>query len=170
MYRRAGAVTAALAVCAIGAAGCGNSTSPTNQKTSTHATATNANRPASGPLTRAQLIAKGDEICYRLNTRRQSTTIGHQQDYERVVPELSAYELSGATEMSQLRPPDAMAHAWQTMITDSRIIAEITGRYRRYGEVSHKEQHPFDVMLGNAINELVTVAKREGFKECSHFL
>lgn len=168
---------AATALCASAliVSGCGSSTKSSSQTTSAAtpaaSTSTGAGEPShpSGTLTRAQLISKGDEICYRLNARRQSTSIGHTQDYERVVPQLSAYEIQGATELSLLTPPPPMAHAWQEIVTDSRVIAEVTGHFRHYG-ASHKEQHPYDVMIGNAINQLVAVAKREGFKECSRFL
>jgi hypothetical protein len=163
----------ALSALTLAASGCGGSAKSSSQTTSpASAVSTTANESAtpSGPLTRAQLIAKGDAICYRLNTRRSSTRINTPQAYERLVPPLAAFELAGAAEMGKLIPPPSMAHAWQQMVAGARTIAEVTGRYRRYADASsHKLSRPLDAILGKAINELVVTAKREGFNDCARF-
>jgi hypothetical protein len=131
---------------------------------------TSESSTSSGSLTRAQLIARGNAICYRLNARRSSTRISRPQDYERLVPVLAAYELAAATEMSKLTPPASMARDWRQMIAGSRTIAEVTGHFQRYSEAGNeKKSRPLDAILGKAIEELTSAAKHAGFKDCAQF-
>jgi hypothetical protein len=125
---------------------------------------------SSKPLSRSELIAQGDAICYRLNAKRATLTISRPQDYERIVPPLAAYELAAAAEMGRLMPPTSMAHDWSEMVSGARTIAQATGRFRTYAEANKgKLAHTIDLVLGRGIDELVHAAKRAGFKECSHF-
>jgi hypothetical protein len=125
----------------------------------------------SGPLTRAELLARGDAVCYRLNTRRQSTLIARPSDYERQAPALAAYELTGATELGELTPPASMAQSWQHIVAGARTVATVTGRFPHFAQASSDAiGHRYDAILGKAIDEMVNAAKRSGFKECSRFL
>jgi hypothetical protein len=174
--RRTGFAALTLATSVLVATGCGGSAKTASQSaSSTPTSAASATSPPAtpvgAPLTRAQLIAKGDAICYRLNARRQSTRIEHAKDYEHLIPSLAAYESQGANEMSQLVPPASMAHAWRSIVIGSHTIAEVTGRFHRYSEASNlKLSHQYDVLLGHAIDQVVHNAKHAGFKECSRFL
>lgn len=140
-----------------------NTQSTTTPKTSTHLTITHT-----GPLTRTQLIAEANTICSRLNARRSTTVIRNQQDFERVVPALVAYELAGATEMSKLTPPASLTQSWHQVITGTRTIAEATG-HTYVEETSGPNAKTIDVSLGNGIKELVDAAKHIGLNECAQF-
>jgi hypothetical protein len=167
-----------LAGLALAAGGCGSSKS-TSQTTSTasaqsttgkgSSTSGQSSTPSS-PLTRAQLIAKGDAICYRLNVKRSTTTISSGQSYERLVPKIQATELAAATEMSELVPPPSMAAAWSRMVLATHTIAEATGHFRSYAEASNdKLGHQVDAVLTKGIKELTSTAKQEGFTDCAQF-
>lgn len=167
----------ALAAGLLAASGCGSSTkssattsSTSPASTTSQAAHTTASAVSSGPLTRAQLIEKGNEICYRLNARRQSTSLGRPKDYEHVVPALAAYELAGATEMANLDPPTSLASYWGEMVAAAHTIAEVTGRFSHFSEASNEKlARPYDIMLGKAINQIKHAAKQAGFKECAQF-
>jgi hypothetical protein len=167
----------AVAASTMAVAGCGSSSkSPTksaNQASSTAATSMQSGKAPTptGPLTRAQLIERGDAICYRLNTRRLSTKIVKPQDYEQLVPALAAYELQGANEMDALTPPTSMKADWRRIVLASHTIAEVTGHFPHYSEAgSHTLSRKYDIIMGKAIDESVKTAKGAGFKECSRFL
>lgn len=164
-----------LAALTLAVGGCGGSAKSSNQQTSAQTAGkqtnvANQSGVPSGPLTRAQLIARGDAICYRLNVRRASTRIGKPQDYERLIPQLAAYELAAANEMGEITPPASMAHDWQQMVAGSHTIAEVTGHFHRYVDATNdKKALPFDIILGKGIDQLTKAAKRAGFKECGRF-
>jgi hypothetical protein len=166
----------ALAMGAVVVSGCGGSAKQsskvTSSSTSTQSAETSHTKPSgSGPLNRAQLIERGDAVCYRLNARRQSTSISHRQEYAQVIQPLAAYERQGADELAALTPPASMASSWQKIIDGSRTIAEVTGRFHAYGEAERlKLARRYDDILGKAINQVTRVAKKAGFKECSRFL
>jgi hypothetical protein len=172
---RARLVALALAVGAIAAGGCGSSTKPANQATkpsnaATQPTGDGSAVRSSSPLTRAQLIAKGDAICYRLNARRAATKIQRRQDYERLVPALAGYELSLASEMRRMTPPASMAHDWQQMVEGTRKIGEATARIRNYADASSKRfSEEVEPILYKGVNQLTAAAKHAGFNDCSHF-
>ncbi len=165
-------------VIVLAAAGCGSSTkdssatSTTTAATSTSATQQSAatSQPSGPQLTHAQLVAKGDAICYRLNARRASTTISTPGDYKRLVPALAAYELAGVAEMRKLNPPASMANSWKEIADSMETIAKLTGSVDTYQAASNDtEQHKLDAPFTAALNTLVNTAKREGFKDCAQF-
>lgn len=164
----------ALATSTLAASSCGSTTKPTNQTTTspistqTPASNTTSSKPT-GPLTRAQLIADGDTICYRLNTRRSTTRVARPQDYKRLIPALAAYELAGANEMNNLTPPPSMAHDWQQMITGARDIARATAKVHNYADANNTAiSRTVERILYKGIHQLTTAAKRAGFKDCAH--
>lgn len=167
-------VTAALA-----ASGCGGSGKATGQTGSPPSVGSSsakrspsptASSSPTAPLTRAELIAKGDAICWRVNARRVSTKVSSPADYERLVPPLAAYELAAAAEMRRLTPPASMAKAWEQITSATQTIAEVTGTYREYSKASNEKLvHHLDAILATAIHQMVTAAKREGFKNCASF-
>jgi hypothetical protein len=175
---RAAVVLAGLAIAASGCGGSAKSSSQgttsapasTSAQTSTSAQATTASgstKPAP-QLTRAQLIEKGDAICYRLNARRSSITISNAGQYEHEIPALAAYERAAAAEMSALTPPPAMASAWRQIVAGARAIAEVTGRSSTFAEAG-KEAHALDAAFGKATEQMTSAAKREGFKDCARY-
>lgn len=152
--------------------GCGGSAKP-QSGTAAPASAQSPISETAKPtalLTRAQLIAKGDAICYRLNVRRSATRIERPQDYETLFPALAAYELTGATEMSNLTPPTSMARDWQQMIAGARNVARATAMVHTDSEARSKAfSERVEPVLFAGIKQLTAAARRAGFKECSHF-
>jgi hypothetical protein len=174
-------VALALASCALVASGCGSSAKSARRATSSTASSSNASSKVSsvsgksskpsGPLTHAQLIAKGDAICYRVNARRQSLSYGTPKEYEQVVPPLAAYELRAANEMGELAAPHTLSDAWRKIVLGSRTIAEVTGRFPHFSEASNATlSHRYRVLLSKTIADVTSTAKHAGFKECSRFL
>jgi hypothetical protein len=172
---RLAACALAVGALAIGACGSTGSSSKSPSRTSTPKVDTTniaVKRPqSSAPLTRAQLVAQGDAICYRLNARRMTTKVARAQDYEQLVPALAAYELQGANELGALAPPRSMAHLWRQIVSGSHKVAEATGHFPHYSEAANDNiARVDDEMLTKAIDELTGAARRGGFKECSRFL
>lgn len=165
-------VVSVLAIATFAVSGCGSNTKSTGQasvSSSVHSVST-ASPSTAGTLTRAQLIAKGDEICYRANVRRKSVHLNSRADYERLVPPLAAYERAVVSEMRGLAPPASMTASWHQMVEGSQGIAYVTGYFTKYAEASTGPQaQQLDVKLSTAINELVAAAKHEGFKDCAQF-
>jgi len=124
--------------------------------------------PSNGVLTRSELVTKANQMCYRLNARRATTTISRQQDFETLVPSLAAYESTVAEEMGQLKPPPSMAHDWQLIVGNAHAIAEITGSLHTYAQAATKSKAQVTV-LQRSIQQMTSAAKRAGLKECSHF-
>jgi hypothetical protein len=116
------------------------------------------------------LISRGDAICYRLNAKRRTISIGGPEDYERLVVPLAAYELAAATEMGSLTPPPSLAPAWQQIVSGTRTLARLTGHFHTYAEASNlKLSRPFDAELGKAMDQVTRSAKQAGFKDCTRF-
>ncbi len=167
-------LTIALVTSTLVSLGCGKAAKSVGQGAAGPRTAAQASLSAPSkrtpPLTRAQLIAKGDAICYRLNARRASTRIDRPADYERLVPALAAYELAGASEMSTLTPPPALAQDWRRMVEGARTIAQATARIRNARLAGSKSfAEAIEPVLYKGIEELTGAAKSAGFKECSRF-
>ncbi len=154
------------------ASGCGSSAEPSNQSsvTSHGSTQKSSKSDGSTPLSVAQLISKGDAICYRLNAKRRIISIGGPEDYERLIVPLAAYERTAATEMENLTPPPSLAHAWQQIVLGTQTLARLTGHFHTYAEASNlKLSRPFDAELGRAMDQVTRSAKQAGFKDCSRF-
>lgn len=165
-------IALALTAMAVATTGCGSSgksstSSPGSSSSVEHAAG--ATTSAGGPLSRSQLIAAGDSICYRLNAKRLSTRIGSPKDYAREIPPLAAYELDGAEEMAKLTPPPALARDWSQMVASARKIAVITSRYRTLAQTLNPKARADDIALGYAEGRLMSVAKQAGFKDCAKF-
>jgi hypothetical protein len=167
-----------LAALALAVGGCGGSakSSPSQfgsiaSNKSTGGKAANGQATSSGgPLTRSQLIAQGDTICYRLNAKRSSTRISRPQDYAREIPALAAYELTGAEEMAKLAPPATMARDWRQMFASAQQIAVITNRFGMTAATKNEKLiRKEDIEIGNAQTRLVSAAKHAGFKDCAKF-
>jgi hypothetical protein len=178
MFRTHLAVLAATSALALVVFGCGGSSKSSTSKTASSSTQASTGSEASGggspaptgTLTPAQLIAKGNAICYRLNARRSSIVVATPHDYERLVPPLAAYELASAAEMSKLTPPPSMAADWRRIVAGSRLIALATGRFRKSADAGNAaKSRPLDAMLTKGIDELTSAAKHAGLSECAHF-
>jgi hypothetical protein len=168
----------ALAAITLVASGCGGSSKTESTTTaaavSTAATSTaTTSTPATaepGKLTRAELIAKTDAICARINAKRSSTKFTKEQDYARLVPPLAAYEQAAAAELSKLTPPASMANEWQQIASRVQTVANDTATVGH--DIVTKQDNAGGALLTKLTNILLqmnAIAKREGFTSCAQF-
>jgi hypothetical protein len=169
-----------LAATAFAASGCGGSsksgTSATTA-TSTAAASTTAQTPATSeeikvvsgtPLSKAVWIKKGDAICAKANAKLDSTTAKTQQDFARLLPQTAAYERAEATELSKLVPPDAQLDDWQRIIVSLQKFSDFSLKAGEYAQVKNfQAASPVIVAANSEQQQLVALAKRDGFKACS---
>jgi hypothetical protein len=127
------------------------------------------------PLTRAQLIAKSDAICARVNAEvdKISTKVNAppsvaQREFLEGFPKVARYETTETNELSKLVPAASLAQDWELIISDFH-------RYVQYADASAHAAEAKDI---NAITPLIqpaealhaklnAIAKRDGFKSCS---
>lgn len=171
-----------LAAAALTATGCGGSSKKNAASTTasvvTSATTAAQTKPSSTgaeikissgkPLSRAAWISKGDTICGRVNVKLSTTSAHTQQDYARLLPQSAAYERQEAVELSKLVPPARMRADWQQVVTDLQKFSELSIRTGEYAAVNKFQSAMPIARAGNkAQEEMVLVAKRDGFKVCS---
>ena len=171
-------VAPALAAIALAASGCGKSASTTTSaqtassaqsNSSTTTTTTTTLAGATKPLTRAELIAKADLICKRVNARHAATSFDTKGDYARLLPPLAAYQLAAAAAMRKLTPPPSMAAGWQQIVNDAQTFAEDVAKLGQYA-VANKLRAGRAVSLAGAKadEQMLAIALREGFQDCAH--
>jgi hypothetical protein len=147
-HTRLGVVT--LAVTMLAASGCGGSAN--SAKT----------------LTRTVLIAKADVICKRLNVNRDSTPIRSQQDVARILSQHAIYERDELAELGKLVPPTSMANDWKRMLAGIQTLAEDTAKVGEYVKSNNRAAaRPLISTAANAQQQVLTIAKHNGFKECA---
>jgi hypothetical protein len=172
--------TVALATAATAVAGCGGSSknaqtgSVTSQAASksitTHGESSSNAKSASGKsLTRAQLVARGNEICARVNAKRAATSITTHSQLLTLVPRLAAFEESAALEMGKLLPPASMAADWRQIVSTAELIAADTANLglalRKTDLAKATASFNADASTRRAA---LALAERDGFKECLH--
>jgi hypothetical protein len=124
---------------------------------------------SSHSLTRAQLIAKGDAICSRVDAESGSFTIRTDHDHALYLPALAAYEQAASSEMRALVPPDSMANDWRQIVADAQAVADSMTRVGEYAQ-SHKPSAAPKALYApaaTAVQDMLTVAQRDGFKACA---
>jgi hypothetical protein len=172
----------ALAATSFAASGCGGSsktgttTPAATTSAATNAAATTSPLPpatpvkvATGqPLTRAQLIAKGDAICARANKLVDTVNVVTKHEIERGFPRAAAFERMETNELSKLVPPASMAHDWGLIISDFHRYVEYADVAARYSEAKKLKAIAPLVPPSEKIHEHINaIAKRDGFKYCS---
>jgi ABC-type dipeptide/oligopeptide/nickel transport system ATPase component len=137
----------ALTGAALGASGCGKSAKP---------------------LTRAQLIAKADVVCRRINRKLSSITIKSQQDIARVAPKLAAYEQEALTDLTKLVPPMALANDWKEIVAGAQTLADNVAKLGEYAKSNNiKAARPLIASSSKIQQRIQAIAKRDGFQDCS---
>jgi hypothetical protein len=120
------------------------------------------------PLTRAQLLARADAVCRRVNKRLSSVTIKTQKDLVRVLPKVAGYEQQSLAELSKLIPPASLADDWKTIITGAQTIADNTAKLTEAARTKDlKTVHVLLSEVGKVQQHTTAIAKRDGFKDCS---
>jgi hypothetical protein len=174
---------AALAAIALITAGCGSSSKggeTTNASTSTAAGQTTAANQGSStpaaeikvsagtPLSRTAWIARADGICAHANTLLSTTTAKTTQDFARLLPQAAGYERTEAVELAKLVPPHGLAGDWQQIVTSLQKFSELSLKAAGYAQANNWQQATPVARAGNkAQEEMVAIAKHDGFKVCS---
>jgi hypothetical protein len=128
-------------------------------------------------LTRAELIAKADTICKRINKEiafYSSLTPASSQDLvsksavARAVPRISSIESATGADLGKLTAPSAMAGDWRQIVVGVQTLADDT---RRYGEAIQKGNGvgTSAVALSSArlLQRINALAARDGFADCA---
>jgi len=172
----------ALAATALAICGCGGSskTTSTTSAATTSTPATTASAPitstttpsvktASGEaLTQAELIAKADAICARINTKRSSVVVSTAQQYKTLVPQLATYEQAAVAELATLVPPASMAGDWKLIVAGSQQLADNITKLGEYAKANRLgSQNALVASNEKTQEQLTAVAKRAGFKDCA---
>jgi hypothetical protein len=173
--RLAGALV--LAAATLAAYGCGGAsktassavtTSAATQTAPSSSTVHTESAASTQPLTRAQLIAAADMICRRVNLKRASIKLSSLADYAHLLPELAAYERAAVAQMRKLVPPASMASSWQRLISAGQTVAGGTAAVGEHATASGlREVESQSIAAGKALERSLTLAKREGFKDCA---
>jgi hypothetical protein len=122
------------------------------------------------PLTRAQLLARADATCRRINNKL-STGNGAKtpQQLSRAASQLVSYEQKGLAELSKLIPPASMASDWKAIIAGAQTLADDTVKVveRVKVEKNFNGVHALVAEISRVQARTVAIAKRDGFTDCS---
>jgi hypothetical protein len=170
-------IAALAALTTLSVIGCGSSDRARTIASTTQATETRSTKFASGqeitvsagkPLQRAIWIRRGDAICGRVNAKLSSTTVKTPQDLARLLPQAAAYDRAEAIELSRLVPPPSMRADWQQVVTGLQKFGEFSAKAAAYIEANNSNGSVPAIATANRIqSQLVSIAKRDGFKVCS---
>jgi hypothetical protein len=152
-------------VSALATAGCGGSSTKTPSSGATQAASTST---GTAPLTRGELIAKADAICYRVNTERASNRIRSNASIATSVPRVAAYEREAFAELSRLVPPASMASDWKQLVAAATALAADTKKVGEYAQAGNLNGAGGSLAASNLdIQKMLAVAHRDGFKDCA---
>jgi len=173
----------ALAAITVGAMGCGGSSKPVGSASSA---ATSASSPSGttasvstlpmpkltiatgAPLTRSRWIAKADRICAPVNRKVAGNSIVSAADYARLLPQFAAYYSKEAADLSRLVPPTAMAHDDEQIVDGLRLLSEyLIKSGERFAASDENGGHQLFYAALIAQHQVVTIAKRDGFRQCT---
>jgi hypothetical protein len=164
----------ALAVAALAASGCGGSkssgkTASASQARSSSGQAQSSNHGGSptGPLTRAELIARADAICASVNARRASLKrLSH--GYVAKLPWLASYEHAAFAQLGRLIPPVSMAGDWRQIVVVAQTVTADTAKIGEYAKSnSVNAARPLFGQVGEAQERMLTTARHAGFRDCA---
>lgn len=171
------AAFAVAASTALAASGCGSSkpastssvASPTTTTTVPPSVATTPVTLATGkPLTRAQLISRGDAICASAITKLTATTVRSTPEFARVLPQAAIYLGTEAEGLSRLVPPASMTRDWTRIVNDIHFASEYTTKSAQYLKEKLEKSAGQLYAKANLLNaQSKAIAKRDGFKRCS---
>jgi hypothetical protein len=125
---------------------------------------------ASGtPLSRARWIATGDAACARYNTELSRLVVKSEKEIPRVLPQLVAYQRLEVAALAKLVPPTARAADWQQLLSALLASAEDTGKFSESADLLRTlNSSPLVLASTELRKQAAKLAKRDGFKVCSH--
>jgi hypothetical protein len=172
------------AIAMLAVSGCGSSSKTGSTSTSaqvtptttaaTTTTPTSTTSPtqvkevSGAPLTRAEWIAKGDAICAQLNTQLAANVVDKSNGFATVLPQAAAYEHAEVVQLTKLVPPSSQAKDWHMFLAETQRWSENTAKLGASAKSGHFTLSTPLVALTTKIRaNVVSIAKREGFKYCS---
>ncbi len=148
-------------------------TSTTTETTATTPTVTAATvKVATGtPLTRTTLIAKGDAICARTNTKLSAMSVTGEAAFRRALPQVAIYDSTESNELSKLVPPPSLASDWTRIINAAHLYSEYVNRIAGSASASASSYDSIGVPLTHTAEgvhrQMAILAGQVGFKHCS---
>ncbi|HEY5194654.1 MAG TPA: hypothetical protein VIJ39_12380 [Solirubrobacteraceae bacterium] len=123
--------------------------------------------PKGGRLTHQELVAKAEAICSRVNKKRATIAVTSLQDYGNVLP-LAADEQTAAEELGRLNPPISMTSDWRTIVSDMQAVGYDTRKLGEASRANNLASARSEITSGNvSLTQMISVAKRNGFKNCA---
>jgi hypothetical protein len=170
----------ALAAAALATSGCGSSkagsattgtATTTTTTTTTSSTSTSPATFATGkPLTRAQLIARGDAICASTNAKFAAIIAKTRPEFVHLLPQAAVYLGTEAEGLSRLVPPTSMSGDWTQIVNNIHFASEYVTRVARYFQEKQEKAANQLYEKANKLNsQSEAIAKGDGFKHCSRF-
>jgi hypothetical protein len=184
-------MTLGIAVSALAVAGCGGSSktgstasvaaaTTTAAATATTTTATTTAAPptvtattvkvATGkPLTVTTLIAKGDAICARTNTKISTISVKSEADFKRVLPQVAIYNSIESNELDKLVPPASLASDWARIINAAHLYSTYVNRIASDAQTSSyaSTSGPLIQTAESVHRQMASMARHDGFKHCA---
>lgn len=162
----------ALALAAVTSAGCGKASKSANETSASSQVSTtdssSASTPVGPPLTRSQLIAKADAICFRVNAKRAASKIHTTESIAKYVPALAAYERTAYAELGKLVPPASMTTEWNELVTLAKTLAAETTKVGQYAQAGNLKAMSGPLVASNQSQQkLLELAQHSGFKDCA---
>lgn len=119
------------------------------------------------PLTHAELIAKANAICKTVSAKLATKTVKSVQDLVRIAPELASFEQTALTELSKLVPPADLESDWKTFVAGAEKLAENTAKLGEDVKSKNiKAAHALVLTTEKTTQQMLAIAKRDGFKHC----
>jgi hypothetical protein len=156
-----------LAITTLAVSGCGGSSSSTTTNSTTSSNSA-GNGGASKTLTRAELIAKADVICARVNAKLAANVITYQREIPRAAAQLAAFERVSLVEFRKLEPPAELVGDWKQLVADAQTLAAETAEYGESAKPGKSKDERGLVASSEATRQqAIGIAKRDGFVACA---
>jgi hypothetical protein len=115
------------------------------------------------------MVVRADAICRRLNTQIEANKQANLGVHEiaRFAPRNAALEKAALKELSKLKPPASIARDWRQVIAYRRTLLEELVKLGRYAKANNTQAiHKLAASKKRAHQQLLTIATRDGFKDC----
>lgn len=119
-------------------------------------------------MTRAQLIAKADAVCVQLNAQLAANVVNKANSFAVALPQAAAYEHAESVQLAKLVSPSSMAKDWHSFLAETQRWAQDTAKLGAAARAGHfNPGSPLVTLATKTHSNLVSIAKRAGFKQCS---
>jgi hypothetical protein len=123
---------------------------------------------SSRSLTRAELTAKANAICRRVNARLTSSLLRNPQELARIAPRMVTFEQTALTELTNLNPPASLANDWQQIVAGAETLVEDTARYSEDARTNDlKGVHDLVGSAEKTQRRIGAIATHDGFSDCA---